>query len=476
MPDELTHEGLTTKTNLELISELQENMQNIFSTDGEQLMFDSNSPDGQLVQILSEMGSIVREIATEIYNSFDPSKCSGAVQDSRYQLNYLNRKIGTFTRQNIDITVNQTVTLNGLDGSYSDVNASSYAISDDAGNIWYLIDTTTLLPGTTSCPFRAKEIGEVIPTIGTITNPVTIVQGVTKVINDVGYTILGTEEESDADFRMRRDRSTEKIGLNSIDAMFGQLLEIDGVTSVKIHSNQKSRIDETGTPAFNLWIIVGGGSNIDIANVIYANLTNNMTRGEISVPIITSSGQQFDVKFDRPTVKPLYIKFNIQKSIPLEGVNIDGIKQYVAANLSYTIGEEAETSKVTAIASEAAAMNGLSGYILNVKLSTGGSEITTISATGITAADTNIIAFQEKVNDIPGSYSFSYDGESWLLNDEEVDLEEYGIVYVGEPDEGDTIIVAYTASVWVDYIIPNNINEQFVTDATKIYVAEEGMQ
>ena len=235
--DELTNNGLQTKDNVVLIEDLKTNFQDLYSVNGETLNFDSNTPDGQLIELLALMGTTIREMITEVYNSCDPDKCVGAVQDNRYQINYLTRKQGSYTIQNIAVTANKTVTLQGLDASYNDPEASSYSVSDDAGNVWYLIDTTTIYAGTSYLPFRAKELGQVIPTIGTITNPVTIVNGITNVINNVGATSIGVDEESDSDFRIRREQSTAKSGKNNADTILTELLELDGVISVNIHEN-----------------------------------------------------------------------------------------------------------------------------------------------------------------------------------------------------------------------------------------------
>ena len=370
--DELTYTGLQTKDNTVLVTEIQNNLQTIYGANGEQINFNSNTPDGNFTEVISELGTVMRELITEVYNSCDPSKCSGAVQDSRYQINYLFRKAGTFTRQNIDITVDKTVTLEGLDDAYNDENGSAYAVSDDAGNIWYLIDTTTLYAGTTSCPFRAKNIGEVIPTIGTITNQVTIVQGVVSVINSIGYTVLGENQESDEEFRIRREQSVSNSSINNEDAIKGQILALDGVTECTVHVNKTNTTDTTGTLPHYIWCIVGGGANSDIANVIYSNLGGAGTRGSVSIPITTTSMQTYNVNFDRPTLVPLYIQFDLQPVVDLGEINLSDIKQYIADNLIYSIGEDAETSKVTNICTEAINNDGGGAYALNVEISTDG--------------------------------------------------------------------------------------------------------
>lgn len=374
--DILDSTGLQLKDYDTILSEIQTGMNEIYAADGDTINFDSETPDGQLTNIYAQAMSDLRETIREVYNSFDPDKCSGVIQDSRYALNYLTRKGATFTIQNIDVTVNQTVTLNGLDGSYADINASSYTVSDNAGNLWYLIDTTTLTIGTTSLPFRSKNYGTFQSTIGTITNQVTIVLGVTGVNNSVAATTLGEEQETDLEFMLRRERSTSTKGQNNLDSMLGQLLEIEAVTDADVWDNYTNVTDETGTPANTVWVIVDGGANTDIADVIYQNASSSNFRGSVSVNVSAVSGQIFPVKFDRPNPIPLYIKFDFKLTVEQEATDPTAIIEYIAENLTYSLNENAETSKPTNIASEAITANGGGGYALNLEISLDGTNWT----------------------------------------------------------------------------------------------------
>lgn len=372
MPEGITENGLQVDSYNTLLENIQTDLNSIYATDGETINFDSETPDGQFTNILAQMGTDIREFAQEVYNSFDPDKCSGVVQDSRYALNYITRNGGTFTIQNIDVTVNQTVTLHGLDANYNDTNAAAYTVSDDAGNLWYLIDTTTIQPGTESLPFRSKNMGLVQPTIGTITTQVTTVLGVTSVINSVAPTTLGTEQETDAQFRVRRSRSTERRGQNNIDSMLSQILDLEGVSDATTWVNSGTETDSTGTPAGYVWVIVEGGANADIADVIYTNSCGRGMRGEVSVEVPAVSGQIFNVNFDRPTPVPLYIRFDFQLTVDLSAVNTNGIKETMAENLIYSLNEAAETSKPTCAAKDAISSNGGGGYALNLEISKDG--------------------------------------------------------------------------------------------------------
>lgn len=372
MADFINETGLTVSTYSELLAYIQDNMNAIYAKDGDLINFDSSTPDGQFTNILAQIGSDVRELTREVYNSFDPDKCSGVVQDSRYALNYLIRKGGTFTVQNIDITTNRTVELQGLDGSYNDLNASSYTVSDNAGNNWYLIDTTTITAGTTSLPFRSQSLGLVQPTVGTITNQVTKVLGVTGVINSTAPTTLGEDQESDEEFRVRRNRSTAINGQNNYDAMTGQLLALDGITDVYVHVNNTGATDSTGTDAYTVWVIAEGGANSDIANIIYANGGGLPTRGDVSVNTVSVSGEEVTVNFDRVNPVPLYIRFDLKNTNSDVNVNPDVVKSYIVENLTYSLGAPAETSEITDVASDALLTIGSGLYALNVEVSTDG--------------------------------------------------------------------------------------------------------
>ena len=372
MADILDANGLQVSSYDALLSEIQNQMNLIYAVDGDNINFDSSTPDGQMTNIFAQMGSDIREVIQEVYNSFNPDNCNGSVQDVRYALNFLTRKGGAFTIQNIDITTTKTVTLEGLDASYNDLNAASYTVSDNAGNNWFLIDTTTITPGTTSLPFRSQNLGLVQPTIGTINNQVTKVIGITSVNNSVAPTTLGEDQESDLEFRIRRNRSTATYGQNNYDAMLGQILELNGVIDAQIHINNTSSTDDTGTNAYTVWVIVEGGANSDIANVIYQNSSGLPTRGSVSVDVESVSGQNFITSFDRANPVPLYIKFDIKNTNSNVNIITSAVKEYITENLIYTLGAPAETSYITEIASDSLADYGNGVYALNIQISDDG--------------------------------------------------------------------------------------------------------
>lgn len=374
MADILNENGLQLQRYDETLNQVQTDLNGIYATDGNLINFDSDTPDGQFTNILAQIATDNRELVQDVYNSFDPDKVSGILQDIRYSLNHLVRNGGTFTIQNIDVTCDITVTLQGLDDKYNDINASAYCVSDNAGNNWYLIDTTTIIAGTHSLPFRSQNMGLVQPTIGTIVNQVTKVLGVTSVINSVAPTTLGVTQESDENFRIRRSRSTATYGQNNNDAMLGQILALEGVTDARNFVNIPGNIDyNPNIPDYVVWNIVEGGANDDIANVIYQNSNGLPTYGDVSIDVLATSGQVFNTKFDRAKPVALYIRYDFKLYVSQDATDLTAINEDIVEGLTYSLGQSAETSVITEVARNAILNNGGGGYALNVEISLDGS-------------------------------------------------------------------------------------------------------
>ena len=470
MSDSLTFQGLSVKDNATLLNEIQTFIQDTYAPNGEQIDFSSASPDGQFTNLLATIGTTHRELLTQVYNATDPTKCEGTQQDSKYQLNYLTRKGGTYTTQVIDIVATKTVTLQGLDGSYNDSTSSAFTVADDSGNVWYLIDTSTVFTGINQLSFRAQNTGAVTPTIGTITTMVTIVDGITSVNNSVGYTSLGQEQESNLDFRIRRDRSTANKGGNIIDSIVGNILDLEGVIDCVGDNNTTNETNAQGTPAHYIWVVVDGGANDEIAEIIYANMAGSGTKGAVTVPITTISGIPINVNFDRPEIVPFYVKFDLKPLVDINEINQGQIKDYIGENLTYKLGEDLETSKVTEVCANGIDNSGGRAFALNVEVSAGGTATATISGTGLTGASVNSTIFQDVQGDVTASYVFTYTANGWELQGNVVEIDDYGIQYTGTPDENDTITIDFTAGTWTDFIANASIGEIFVTDPSKIYI------
>lgn len=374
MPDSFDANGLTVKTLTEIINDLNAGLQSIYGAD---INLDQNSPDGQLVGILGQAMVDIRELAVQINNGFDPDLAQGRVLDQRVPINNISRAGGTFTIQPIDITVSQTVTLQGLDSAANEISGTGYTVQDNSGNQFILLDTSTISAGSHSLNFRAQQIGLVNTVINTITNPVTIVLGVTTINNSSTALSVGQEEETDQQLRTRRAQSVAIASNGYLNGLQGTVASLTGVSAVELYENVTDDVDANGIPAHGIWLIADGGADTDIGNAIYEKKSYGADmKGSVDVNIITPTGNLFVAKFDRPTPENLYIQFNLKRTTPLFIFDTAAIKQYIVDNLVYEIGQPAETSAITAIAVLAVNTNGGGGVPLDVAISIDGTSIT----------------------------------------------------------------------------------------------------
>lgn len=370
MPDIFDANGLQVKTTSEIVDDIGQDFQNIYGAD---INLDQNSPDGQIVNILAQVASDLRELLVEVNNGFDPDRAVGRILDERVVINNIERAGGTFTIVPVDIETDRTVDLSGLDVDFANIDGTGYTIQDDAGNSFILIDSVTLTAGTTTVNFRAQEIGAVETTVDTITNPVTIVQGVLSVNNSSAALQTGQNQETDAELRLRRQRSVAIASTGYLNGIQASLLALSGVTEAQVFENITNAVDADGIPAHGIWCIVEGGANADIADVIYGKKSAGADmKGDVKISIETDSGAFFIAKFDRPVAEDLHIRFNIQKTVSTATFNQSAIKDYIVDNLIYSIGEFAETSRATCIARDAITSLGGGGVVVDLEVSNDG--------------------------------------------------------------------------------------------------------
>ncbi len=379
MPDVIDSTGLTVKTLNEILEELNDGYKAIYGADINIL---PNSPDGQLIGIFSQALSDIRELLVTIDNNFDPDNAIGRFLDQRVSINNIKRKGGTFTTVEIDITVsaNTTVDLQGLDGTAADVNGTGYTIQDDAGNQFILFDSVTLenilpTPEIFKKNFRAKDIGAVTVSAGTIQNFVTIVLGVESVDNPLSPLQIGEDEETDANLRTRRQQSVSVNSAGFLNGIIGALLSIQGVTEAQAFENITNSIDSDGIPAHGIWVIVEGGGSDNIANVIMnkksygANQRGDIIR-EVDTPTTPTSGIKFEARFDRPLGEALFIDMTLNNndaSVDLSE-SLATIKTQIKDNLPYKIGERAEISRIDCVGRDVLSSLNINAFFSGIKV------------------------------------------------------------------------------------------------------------
>lgn len=346
MPNILDENGLQIKSFNEVKEELTTGFRGIYGND---INIDSNSPDGQLIAILSQTVIDLLEIVLQVYNSFDPDTAVGTVLDQRVALNNIVRKGGTYSYTNITVTTTAACTLNGINTVDAE---SAFTVSDTQGTLWVLASTQTpAAAGTYTYSFRAKEIGAVESLPNTITTIVNAVVGVSAVNNPAALTVKGEDTETDAELKARRRESIGIASQGYREALKATLLNIPDVTYAEVYENENSLTDDDGIPGHSIWVIVQGGSDSDIAKAIYSKRNAGCgMKGSTTYTIVRNDGTSFEVAWDRPTATNAYIKFDLTK-ITNHTVDINAIK-LALVNSPLSIYEPLDINTVANIVKE----------------------------------------------------------------------------------------------------------------------------
>lgn len=310
---------------------------------GPDINVDSNTPDGQLINIFTLSKQDVLQLCVGIYNSFNPDAAVGIALDALAQFCGISRKGGTYTQIAITITTDRSLNLNGLDSS------SPFTVADQAGNQFQLIASASLIQGTNNLNFQAVNIGYVQTTPNTITTPITYIPGVLTINNAAIAFQVGTNQETDSQFRLRRQQSTAVPSQGVLQGLIGGLYTISGILQAVVYENQTDSVDANGVPAHAIWVITNGGATADIANMIYKYRSQGCNmKGATTYSYPQIDGTSLQIAWDVAASQNLYIHITVHS---LTGAAIDSvaIKAFLANNLSFDIFETADVSTIISL-------------------------------------------------------------------------------------------------------------------------------
>ncbi len=348
MPNAITVDGLETETQAELVAQITASLQAIYRDD---INIDSSSPDGQLMMIFIQVILDNLDFLTQVYNTFDPDQAIGVTLDERCAINGIQRQGGTFTITNITLIIDRALNLAGLDDAINDPDGTGYTVSDNAGNQWILVESQTVAsPGTYVYAFRAKNPGAVLTVPNTIQNPVTVVLGVTSINNPTTYTTLGVNEETDAQLRLRRQKSVSISSQGYLSGLLAALLNVTGVSSAFVYENVTGTADGDGVPGHSIWVIVQGGAPTDIADAIYRKRNAGCgMKGSETVNVLQPDGTYFQIKYDIVTPEDLYIQFDATSIDGVTSIDATYIKDQLVLLLVPPVNGEVNINELATI-------------------------------------------------------------------------------------------------------------------------------
>lgn len=329
---ELTSTGYKLKTQNEWFDEERQMYLDIDAS----WNLDPSTPDGLKLAHDAEVFSALDETLQQAYNAKDPNKATGLDLDVIASLTGTIRSSGT--PSNITGYV-----LQGVAGTV--VPAGTRFKSSTTGTVWALDQTWTLdSMGTATVSVTCTTVGPVEAELGTVTQIVDTVGGLTSVNNTTPAT-PGTSVESDSSLRVKRATAVGKPGNNQVDSMLGELFAVSGVRRAVIYENDTNVTDSNNQPPHSIAPIIDGGQNEDVAMAIYMKKNPGVMLYQAGTPVsvnVISPSYPSNVKlikFSRPVYVDMVIHVNIKDdgSLPsvatLQPVIQQAILEYAAGDL-----------------------------------------------------------------------------------------------------------------------------------------------
>jgi len=339
--------GLVTQTLAEIITELETGFKSIYGAD---ISVDANSPDGQMINLFSQAKIDMLDCITQVYGSFSPTSAIGVSLDNRCAINGVTRNGASKTTVLMTVTTDRVVNLVGSSSN----TGTPFTVADAAGNQFYLdADTTTTNGVNSALPFTAAIAGNTLITVGGITKIVTITLGVLIVTNPAGAVIQGVDEETDAALRYRRAISVAMPSSGYALGLKSALLALNGVQYCEVYENNTDIIDSYNIPPHSIWVVIEGGTDAEIADVIYKkrNAGCGMT-GATTSAIDIGNGFDMPIKFSDSSLTNLYIDLTMQSISPsdysIDDAEKTAMKAYIASNVKYSINQKADYSAIAA--------------------------------------------------------------------------------------------------------------------------------
>ena len=312
---------------------------------GQEINLEQNSPDGQLLGIITNEIYDLQTLILHIYNSFDPDLAQGVELNKLLKLIAQTRRASTKSIVDITIVANANVTL-----------PADYTIIDENKNEWVINAETTLISGTNIVSFNAVFFGTIEASANTINDVVTVFPEIISVNNPLPAEI-GRDEESDVLLRKRRNNLLSVNSNSTIAGIYSKLFLLDTVTDAVIYENATDTYDALkDLNAHTLWVIIDGGAVDEIAKTIATDKTiGTDLKGSVTEDYIetflkadgSTRTLTHTVKFDRPTEIPLYIKLTVSKKIITDIIDMDAIKNKLVEKL-YSINEKATATELYA--------------------------------------------------------------------------------------------------------------------------------
>ena len=328
---QLTTSGLQTQTQEEIVAEMSAKIRATF---GNNTNTNPSSIMGQLINIISEFRALDQQVLLSVYRSFDPNSAIGVALDRLAALTGSIRKGATRS------TVEGLLTFSGA----GTVNNGDLIENTDTGTQWQAFGGPFVAagPGDIPATFESVDFGPILANAGTNWALVTVVPNLSGFSNPVDDAALGRTQETDPDFRVRRQVELYSQNIGGLQAIRSTVSRVEGVETVRVYHNPQTQpVDSDGIPfkAFNVVLETQptpppAALQQSIADAIFsatgAGGEAYGTDYDLTVTDVEGNPQP-NIRFDLVDQVPIYIKITASTT---------GTEQPISTNIGQVIADE----------------------------------------------------------------------------------------------------------------------------------------
>jgi len=368
----VTASGISAPDYQTILSTITSYFQQIYGTDA---YIDPDSKDGQMIALYALGIHDANNAMITVYNSFSPATAQSGALSSNVKINGIVRKAAMKSTADLLIT--------GTPGTL----LAAATVRDSNGALWDLPPNVNIdVSGTMTVTATSRINGVVTAQAGTIIQIATPTLGWFTATNPLAAT-AGNNAETDQQLRQRQARSTALPSQTTLDGIDGALLDVDGVTRVRIYENDTNVTDSNGLPAHSISCVVDGGDSTEIATVISKKKDQGTsTFGTTSIDIIGKYGEPKTINFSRPVIAEIFVNINLSVYAGYTSSVADSIKAEVSKYInSLSIGDDVLVSRVYSPANLGVMSGGDSRYY-DINSLTIGKSVTSAAASNIDIA------------------------------------------------------------------------------------------
>jgi hypothetical protein len=188
----------------------------------------------------------------------------------------------------------------------------------------------------TDVEFVAVEVGPRVCPASTLTVIATPVAGWSAITNPADAFFLGSDLETDAALRLRRELELRAKGNAALEPIRQRVLDSDpgAIAQASVFQNDTDVVDVNGLPPHSIEVLVQGGDSDKIAQAIFdSKAAGIQTYGTTSGNAVDPEGDVQVMFFSRPTVLNVYVTVDV-KTIA-DDFPADGADQIEAALVNY---------------------------------------------------------------------------------------------------------------------------------------------